>query len=75
LPERARRVRGSIQQTFGSIPNRNKGEAFPGFPAFPTRESSGWSAIDFLECSQFIAEHPPMAEALGARAIGEPELT
>lgn len=61
--------------TLDSFPNRKKGEAFPGFPAFPTRETSGWSAIDFLECCHFIADSLPIAQALRAQAIGEPKLT
>lgn len=47
--------------TLDSNKNRKKGEAFPRFPALSTRETSGWSAIDFLECCHFIAYSLPMA--------------
>lgn len=47
--------------TLDSITNRKKGEAFPGFPALSTRETSGWSAIEILECCHFIANSSPMA--------------
>ena len=47
----------------------------PDSPYFRRANHQGGAPSTSLSAVNIIAEHPPMAEALGARAIGEPELT